>query len=383
MRSTKTSSKLVGFCLTVLGLAACQAVAGIEDRKLDPNAGKVVYSQQCHDYCDLVMDACTGKNTVYTTKDICLGVCSHLDPGDDEDTTVNTVACRQFYADEATREPIDNCRFAGPGGGGKCGTDCQAYCQLFPDVCPDDYKYKSTADCLKFCGALPDQKDFDVARDHGLTAEHGGDTIECRLVHTSSATLKPAEHCPHANIFPEEPWCIGLLDQAPSCEDYCAIEMVACTGALAQYQTNDECLAVCEALPPGTNVDEVGNTVGCRRYHAFNSTLGPDNHCAHSGPTGDGHCGHDDADNGYLGNCDSYCTLLAKACPTEFDNELGSAEKCMEACSELEEAPADSKYSVKNAEKSTGLHCRVLYTVRAFADDAACASAMGGDQCEP
>jgi hypothetical protein len=383
MRSARLSSKVVGFFLTVLGLAACQAVAGIEDRKLDPNAGKIVYTQQCHDYCDVVMDACTGTNTVYTTKDICLGVCAQLDPGDAEDTNVNTVACRQFYADEAEREPVDNCRLAGPGGGNKCGTDCEAYCQLYPAVCPADYKYKSTADCLKFCGALPNQKDFDVARDHD------GDTVECRLVHTSSATLKPKDHCPHAPIFPDETWCVGRsgdeepVAQPPTCEDYCAIQLVACTGDLAQYQSSAECLAVCGALLPGSNGDQVGNSVGCRRYHSFNSTLGPDNHCAHSGPTGDGHCGHDDADTGYMGNCDSYCTLLAAACPTEFDNEMGTAEKCMETCIELPEAPADSKYSVTNAEASTGLHCRVLHTVRAFADDAACASAIGGDQCQP
>lgn len=382
MRTAKLSSKVVGFCLTVLGLAACQAVAGIEDRTLDPNAGKPVYTQQCHDYCDVVMEACTGANTVYTTNDICLGVCAKLDPGDAEDTSENTIACRQFYADEAEREPADNCRKAGPGGGGKCGTDCEAYCQLYPAVCPDDYKYKSTADCLKFCGALVDQPTFDVARDHD------GDTIECRLVHTSSATLKPKEHCAHAPIFPEEPWCIGVsgvkdpLDQPPTCEDYCSIILVACTGDLAQYQSEDECLKVCEALPRGTNKDENGNTVACRRYHAFNSTLGPANHCPHSGPTGDGHCGHDDAPKGFAANCESYCTLVAAACPAEFEAQpWGTPEACMAHCIDLPEAPFDSEYSVTKAEASTGLHCRVLHSVRAFADETACASAVGSDQC--
>jgi hypothetical protein len=377
MSRSSLTSKLLGFCLAALGLAACQAVAGIEDRKLDPEAGKPVYSQQCHDYCDLVTSACTGTNQVYATKDTCLGVCAQLDPGETiERADENTVACRAFYAGESVREPVDNCKYAGPGGGGKCGTDCEAYCQLYPAVCPDDYKYTSTADCLKFCGTLLDQDSFDVVRDHG------GDSIECRLVHTSSATLKPKEHCEHAPIFPEEPWCINALDEPPTCEAYCAIELVACTGDLAQYQSEAECLAVCNALPPGTNEDETGNSVGCRRYHSFNSSLGPENHCSHSGPTGDGHCGHDDLDNGYRGNCESYCTLVAAACPTEFEQQAwNTPEKCMEACIDLPEAPADSKYSVANAEKSTGLSCRVLYSVRAFEDQTACASAVGGDQC--
>ncbi|MES1188089.1 MAG: hypothetical protein ABUL60_30000, partial [Myxococcales bacterium] len=212
MSRSSLTSKLLGFCLAALGLAACQAVAGIEDRTLDPEAGKPVYSQQCHDYCDLVTTACTGTNQVYATKDTCLGVCAHLDPGETiERADENTIACRAFYAGESVREPIDNCKYAGPGGGGKCGTDCEAYCQLYPEVCPDDYKYTSTADCLKFCGTLQDQDSFDVVRDHG------GDSIECRLVHTSSATLKPKEHCEHAPIFPEEPWCINALDEPPTC----------------------------------------------------------------------------------------------------------------------------------------------------------------------
>jgi hypothetical protein len=377
MSRSNLTSKVVGFFLVALALGACQAVAGIEDRTLDPDAGKRVYTQQCHDYCDLVMAVCTNEQAVYSSKDFCLGVCDNLEPGDAEDTHNNTVACRQFYAQQASAEP-DNCALAGPGGGNTCGSDCEAYCQLYENVCPDDYKYKSTADCLNFCGALPDQNTFDVARDHG------GDTIECRLVHLSSATQKPLDHCKHAPLAPEKTWCIGPLDEPPTCEAYCAIELAACKGDLAQYQSEDECLAVCEALPPGTNVDDKGNTVGCRRYHSFNATtLGPELHCAHSGPSGDGHCGHDDLDNGYTGNCDSYCTLLAAACPTEFENEQLTPETCMEQCITLPEATAEAKYSVAKAEESTGLSCRILHAVLAFADKTECASALGEDQCEP
>ena len=85
---------------------------------------------------------------------------------------------------------------------------------------------------------------------------------------------------------------------------------------------------------------------------------------------------------GHTSNCVSYCTLLAKACPTEFDTAMGSAEECLTACAELPEAGAESKYSLDNAEKSTGLNCRVLYTARAFADPTACDSALGNDKCK-
>ncbi len=379
MRAADFSKYFVVFLLSGLGLGACQAIAGIEDRTLDPNASAPVYTKQCKDYCALVMDSCKGEDAVYTTEEICLGVCAHLTPGDGEDVgaNTNTVTCRANYAEIAKDEPGDYCKFAGPGGNGKCGTDCEAYCQIFPQVCPKEYEYKSTEECVEYCEALPAQETYDVVRDHG------GDTVECRLVHTSSATVLPKDHCPHAPIRPSQPWCINAADAEPTCDDYCSIELAACTGGLAQYQSTDQCKAVCEALDRGTNDDEAGNTVACRRYHSFNSTTLPDTHCSHSGPLGDGHCGHDDAKAGTTGNCESYCRLVAAACPDEFTaSSIGTPEKCMAACVLLPEAAADSKYSLDNAKSSTGLDCRVLHTVRAFADKTACASALGGDQCK-
>jgi hypothetical protein len=378
MSRSSLSSKIIGFCITAAALGACQSVAGIEDRTLDPDALAPSSTPQCKEYCSVVMDACKGTNAVYTTEPICLGVCAHLDPGDDEDTSGNTIACRLYQANIAKDEPDDYCKGAGPGGNDVCGTDCEAYCQIFPQVCPGSYEYQSTEDCLKFCEALPSQPDYDVMRDHA------GDTIECRLVHTSSATTKPDDHCPHAPIRPTEPWCIGKAEGAPSCDDYCSIELAACQGELAQYESLDQCKAVCKELLPGTNDDEGGNTVACRRYHSFNSTLLPATHCSHSGPVGDGHCGHDDAKAGTTGNCEAYCRLVEAACPDEFAaSSIGSAEACMAECVGLPEAGADSKYSLVAAAESHGLSCRVLHVVRAFEDKAACASALGGDQCKP
>ena len=378
MRPSDFSKHFVGFALLSLVLGACQAIAGIEDRKLDPNASAPVNSKQCKDYCTLVMDACKGNNAVYTTEEICLGVCATLDPGDGEDTTGNSVACRAYQAKNAKNEPDGYCKGAGPGGNDLCGTDCQAYCQIFPQVCPKEYEYKSADDCLEYCAALPFQRDYDVVRDHG------GDTIECRLVHASSATVKPEDHCPHAVIRPTEPWCIDAADAPPTCADYCNIERAACHDDLAQYDSNKQCLQVCAALDPGTNNDKGGNTMACRRYHSFNSATLPETHCSHSGPLGDGHCGHDDPKAGTTGNCESYCRLVEAACPDAFANSsIGTAEKCMQDCVTLPESAGDSKYSLVNAAKSHGLSCRVLHTVRAFGDKAACASALGGDQCQP
>jgi hypothetical protein len=373
MRRSDFSRRLVGFALLALGLASCQTIAGIEERKLDPDAESAhANSKQCKDYCATVMANCTGDNAVYTTEELCLGVCGALKPGDESEPLGNTVACRARQASLATEEPSVNCIAAGPGGNGICGTDCDAYCQIFPKICPNDYEYTSTKDCLQACSGLIEQPDrFDVIKDHG------GDTIECRLVHVSAATAEPTMHCPHAPIRPTQPWCTGPVDGAPTCEQYCKIEIAACTDDLAQYESPAQCMAVCAALDPGTNEDETGNTVGCRRYHSFNSTLLPATHCYHSGPSGDGHCGDHDT-----GNCDSYCTLLAAACPDEFQTNMGSAAKCVAACSKLPEAAADSLYTLAKAKQSTGLQCRILHAVQAFEDKTACASAIGGDQCQ-
>ncbi|HEY6077795.1 MAG TPA: hypothetical protein VIW29_03285, partial [Polyangiaceae bacterium] len=262
-----------------LGVAACQAVAGIEDRTLDPNApdpGDPDTTEQCQDYCDTVMAACIGTNAVYTSEAHCLGICAKLEPGDPNEPVGNNVACRLRQAQIAElSEPEETCRSAGPGGDGICGSDCDAYCTLFPQICPDQYLHGETEACLKACGGLADQSSYN------LSADHGGDSIECRLVHTASATVDPVEHCKHAPIVRPEKWCVPDPEAEPTCEEYCKIELAACDGDLLQYESEQQCFDVCEALDPGNNGDEVGNTVGCRRYHAFSATLGADNHCPH------------------------------------------------------------------------------------------------------
>lgn len=371
---------LVSFGLVSLALSACQAVAGIEDRKLDPMLSPRVDSRQCKSYCDVVMDACTGDDAVYANREQCLSVCAALDPGDPQEfRNENTLACRARQADAAKDEPKGYCRSAGPGGNGQCGSDCDAYCRVFPQICPKQYEYRSTEECLRACGALTEQDTYNLEDDHG------GDTIECRLVHMTSASVDPTNHCAHAPIRPSEPWCVGDPKKPPTCEQYCDIELAACDGTeFAQYESRAQCLAVCAALPPGENPDQAGNTVACRRYHSFNAVTSPALHCYHSGPTGDGHCGdsRSASKNEYTTNCESYCDLLAQACPSEFGDELGSAEGCMQACVELPEADPESHYSVESALASDGLNCRVLYTTRAFEDRKACASAVGGGDCQ-
>ena len=158
---------------------------------------------ECAAYCDKVMAVCTGEHAVYTSNAACLALCALLEPGDFGEPGGNTVACRRFFALEAEREPEEFCSAAGPGGNGRCGTDCETYCALYPRICPAEAEAQGTQRCIEQCEALVDQPGFDVV------ADHGGDTLECRLVHLTSATLHPAEHCQHAQLAPTQPWCVA------------------------------------------------------------------------------------------------------------------------------------------------------------------------------
>jgi len=66
----------------------------------------------------------------------------------------------------------------------------------------------------------------------------------------------------------------------------------------------------------------------------------------------------------------------------EINASGGIAIGCVADCSKLPEAPGDSLYTLAKAKQSTGLQCRMLHAVQAFEDNTACASAIGGDQCQ-
>src|SRR5262249_51686144 len=56
---------------------------------------------------------------------------------------------------------------------------------------------------------------------------------------------------------------------AASCMTYCAANIAACTGADAQYDTMDHCVAECNAFmwPAGMPGATSGNSLACRVYH--------------------------------------------------------------------------------------------------------------------
>jgi hypothetical protein len=368
--STRALFAIALFSAGICAASGCQAIAGIKDRYYDADGGSASRAE-CEKYCSDVMANCKDQFAVYASNEICLAVCARL-PAGDASGKGNTVACRARNARlaGATGEYGVHCPLAGPGGGSECGPDCDSYCLLFGKVCPDD----TLEGCSAECPALSDDGTFDVARDEE------GDTLACRLVHTSSATLDPATHCWHARLAPTKQGdtlspCASPPDQPPSCKDYCRIAMVACSADLAVYDSEAECESVCGALDPGTNGDESEDTVGCRKYHAYNATGDASLHCPHAGPGGDGHCG--------TGNCAPYCRIAEAACPTQFAAKFADRTACETACAALPGAAGDSGYAVATAAgNAASVQCRLLYATRAFADVSACESALGGGSCQ-
>lgn len=394
--------------MLLVGAGACAQIAGIEDRNF---VGQEVNATDaaCEEYCKIIEDTDPGDDMLndgvcpnnYTTFDVCLGVCSKFEPGDpSEPTNENTVACRLNAARAARSasegEKASFCQAAGPGGNGACGTNCESYCRLveMEDVCGS--RNLRVPDCIEACEAFGDSDRFHV----GTPTEefdHSGDTVQCRIVHVSTAAGSLATdalkdtHCAHAD-FHSTQWCIA---EEPSCSRYCDVLEVACQGDNAVYENRDQCEAACAELELGEPSDDTEDTIGCRTWHGVSSLADAANHCPHAGPTGDGHCGLDVIDkenpeDDEFAACRPYCRLLEAACPTDFGSTFENGADCIEQCDNSDAsfgASADQDYTVASAENGGDtLGCRTFYAVRALgdADNAAdhCPSAFGAAPCD-
>ncbi len=365
---------LVSFLVLAAGsaplLQGCQSLAGIEERGLGP----------CGEYCEAIMATCRGEDAAYASFDTCLGVCERLPVGDpNEPAGSNSIACRLAEVRlAANSEPDVHCPRAGPAGGGSCGADspCESYCTLFQDACPDAAAaYGALDDCEAACSALVDTGSFSAL------GNYEGDTLQCRLVHVSAATVDDS-HCVHARLVPPTAPCTDPPTEAPSCERYCDLVADTCEGENAQYESVAQCRAACAELTPGTNADTNINTVGCRIYHAYNALLDPATHCPHAGPTGDGHCGQ--VGDSEHAPCESFCAIAAPVCGTSPAAPLDPST-CTADCRELPGSGPNSHYTVaRGAALGDTLACRMVHAVRALqsGDASSCGAVGGGAPCE-
>ncbi len=189
-----------------------------------------------------------------------------------------------------------------------------------------------------------------------------------------------------ADAAPRDATLVSPLPSPPgdaesgSCERYCALVTVACTGALSQYKDSEHCLRICRELPQGVVGDRTGNTVACRQTHAGNvARTDPARFCPVAGPFGGGVCGE---------RCDAFCALSLALCTTKGGRPWETAPECVTACTGLRyvDAGADGGNEGLNG-PTTGntLNCRLRQLLEATEDPSACRGlvADGGPCTEP
>ncbi len=149
----------------------------------------------CARYCDTLATSCADDFAQFVSRATCLEYCAQLPTGSPGDEIGNSVHCRLKQAEIArdVAEPSEHCAEAGPGGNGTCGSNCEAYCVVFEQICGArfDDEFVGRADCNTHCTDLPDDERF-------TTSISSGNSIQCRLWHVSAAAVDPSTHCGHA-----------------------------------------------------------------------------------------------------------------------------------------------------------------------------------------
>jgi hypothetical protein len=175
----------------------------------------------------------------------------------------------------------------------------------------------------------------------------------------------------------------------PTCAAYCAAVMTNCTGAtmsidggvgLADFSSMAACMNACALYPVGSASDQMGNTLGCRLYHANLAAGSPSNaktHCPHASMSGGGVCGD---------RCANFCALATSICTTQDGVTMPvftSVSDCMGKCGK---APFAFNMSLPEMViDSPTLNCAFYHLGEAFANPhdvdagtAATNSAAGG-----
>ncbi|MFZ5893107.1 MAG: hypothetical protein ACOY0T_18760 [Myxococcota bacterium] len=155
----------------------------------------------CEEYCNTVTQYCTGENLQYADLEQCLRVCEFFPQGVVGEPDGHSVACRLKYAGKARyaggTELAAYCRQGGPGGDGRCGSNCQGFCDITQATCNQGetapYFYPSRQACENSCATLPD-----IPFVYGSKSSADGNSVQCRLFHVMSAAMAdPGEHCAH------------------------------------------------------------------------------------------------------------------------------------------------------------------------------------------
>ena len=157
----------------------------------------------CSTYCDAIQLACVDGNAMYSSDSYCSDVCLKLPAGKEGAISGNSLACRSYYLGFAVASPDDadiNCRYAGPGGEGKCGGSCENFCFLAQKICTGEQaQWENDITCMNAC------EDFNKTVPYVAGAT--GNTYACRLYQLTLAADNPLQYCARIGENSEE--CVG------------------------------------------------------------------------------------------------------------------------------------------------------------------------------
>jgi hypothetical protein len=240
----RTSLVLAGFALAGAAsgwLAGCNAVLGIGNAQLEPDAGvtpgpdsaagvTLADPLTCGNYCSVIGQNCQGEFQEYLPgieggADPCEVICqiylfglstnSYPYYSSDEPAVENSLGCRLWHAHAAgipdTGGPAAHCRHAGPLGSTQCGGPIVPFCELVRTYCTDDnsiFVYdggengcEATLDGVLAAnpGFYQDQDSGDISDPQNMQIQTGN-TLNCRLWHLETGIQQdmPVTHCPHA-----------------------------------------------------------------------------------------------------------------------------------------------------------------------------------------
>ena len=214
MRALVHSGIILSAAGGALVLAACGSAPGNPPIDAPP-----VVTLDCPTYCNEIETNCMGLNAQYPTMAQCMATCAKLTtPGTLADTSGNTLGCRIYHAGEPSRlTPIIHCIHAGPAGAqtnaaGQCGDACTDFCSLNLATCTNTLaQYADMDTCLTACNGTGTGTGFNKANPYLIDGTKtppvppAGDSLACRLYHTTNAALDAAAattHCPYTAAVP-------------------------------------------------------------------------------------------------------------------------------------------------------------------------------------
>ncbi|MBK6843237.1 MAG: hypothetical protein IPG88_13180 [Gemmatimonadetes bacterium] len=135
----------------------------------------------CDAYCDRIGLNCAVSFTQYGSRETCADQLPAFAPGSPGDMSGNNLACRH-YRRLARRDVERRSLHAGPGGGLTCGSNCEGFCAIAGEYCPE--AWADTGTCIVACATFPAEERYDAN-------DVSGDSLACRLYHATAASLDP------------------------------------------------------------------------------------------------------------------------------------------------------------------------------------------------